>query len=131
MSDKLTKAQACYLPAKLVRRDGGVGTVCGECRDFIQISSECILVDDPSVDEHHATCAYYINGTPHPYGKPLRLIPKAVAGYLVHIHAVPTYCGKCEYYARPGARSAECAKVEGEVEYGGCCAVYEYKGPQR
>lgn len=125
---KITKAEALYFPAYYIDKHGGVGSACGKCRDFIQISSQCVIVNDPNVSEEHGTCALYVQGDPHPYGKPLKLIPKGIAGY-IEGPGVPTYCGICKEYENIGARVSPCHDVEdypGDVvEYGGCCSLYK------
>jgi hypothetical protein len=119
--DKLSKAEAVYLTAAEV---GGpdLGTRCGKCRDFIQLTSECVITIDPKVSAARGTCTQYIHGAPHAAGRPLLLISKESVGY-IEGRDVPTYCGRCEYYG--GDRYVdECAKVEGIVDYGGCCNLY-------
>lgn len=123
---KVTKIQAVYFPTHWVD-DSGVGTACGKCRDFIQLSSECIIVEPAQVSGPRGTCTQYIHGKPHAYGQPLRLIPKSLVGY-VEGKGVPTYCGHCKAYENVGARNSTCALVgdydTDEVQYGGCCNLY-------
>ena len=120
---KIRKDQAGYLPAKLISRHGSLGTSCGNCRDFLQTTSQCRITDDPDVDEDRGTCTQFIMGEPLPYGKPLRLVPKEVVGYLEGPD-VPTYCGRCVAYTDKGRYHGGCEKVEGTVDYGGCCNLY-------
>ena len=122
---KITKAEAVYLTAAQV---GGpdLGTRCGKCRDFIQLTSECMITIDSAVSGARGTCTQYIYGAPHAYGIARHLISKASVGY-IEGREVPTYCGRCEYYG--GTRRTEpCAKVGDDekdtVEYGGCCNLY-------
>lgn len=119
---KITKVEAVYLTAAEVG-DLDLGTRCGKCRDFIALTSECVITTDPKVSAARGTCTQYIHGAPHPAGRPLMLISKESVGY-IEGYAVPTYCGRCEYYA--GDRyKGECLKVEGEILYGGCCNFYQ------
>lgn len=125
MSDKIPKAVAVYLPRAYTGRDG---TKCATCRDFIASTSMCVITDDPKVSAQHGTCTQYINGKGMPGLVPLRLVPKKVVGY-IEGDDVPTYCGRCEYYADPLARTSECSKVgdspEDVVDYFGCCNGYQ------
>ena len=125
--NKIPKVVAAYLPAKYVGTDGGFGTSCSKCRDFLKSTSECVILIEPKVNGPKGTCVYYLYGIAPAGGRPLHLIPKKVAGY-IEGPDVPTYCGRCEYYSNSRSRTAECYKVgdyEGDmVEYGGCCASY-------
>lgn len=123
--EKLTKAAAGYLSAKLVGTEE-VGTSCQKCRDFIRDTSECLIVDDPKVSGPRGTCTQYLKGIPYYRAKPLRLVPKEVVGY-IEGSDVPTFCGRCEYFSEHGRLKGECAKVEGSIDWGGCCNVYEAK----
>jgi len=123
---KLDKAAAGYLPASLISRHGSLGTSCGNCRDFIQISSECRIVDPAQVSEDRGTCTQFIRGEPIPYGKALKLVPKEVVGY-IEGDDVPTYCGRCEYFEDQGRYKGNCSKVSGIIDFGGCCNIYEAK----
>ena len=123
---KLSKAAAGYLTAAQV---GGadLGTRCGKCRDYIALSGECVIVAPPQVSGARGTCTQYIFGQPVSAGVPRLLIAKDSVGY-IEGRDVPTYCGRCEYYA--GAQYEDfCSKVgdsdEDKVEYGGCCNSYE------
>jgi len=119
---KLSKAEAVYFTAAEV---GGpdLGTRCGKCRDFIALTSECVITIDSKVSGARGTCTQYIHGTPHAAGRPLLLISKASVGY-IEGKDVPTYCGRCEYYG--GTKyDGPCALVEGTVEYGGRCNLYD------
>ena len=119
---KLSKVEAVYLTAAQV---GGsdLGTRCGKCRDFIVLTSECMITQTSQVSATHGTCTQYLHGAPHAAGRPLRLISKSDVGY-IEGREVPTYCGRCEYYGG-GEYSGPCAKVEGDVDYKGCCNLYE------
>ena len=119
---KLSKVEAVYLTAAQV---GGadLGTRCGKCRDFITLSGECVIVSPPSVSGARGTCTQYIYGQPVAAGVPRLLIAKDSVGY-IEGRDVPTYCGRCEYYGGD-QHSGPCAKVEGTVDYEGCCNLYE------
>lgn len=123
---KITKVEAGYLSGDQV---GGpdIGTRCGKCRDFIQLTSECVITIDPKVSGARGTCTQYIHGAPHAAGRPLMLISKESVGY-IEGRDVPTYCGRCEYYA--GKQYADyCQKVGDDdsdmVDYRGCCNLYQ------
>ena len=120
---KLSKAAAGYLSAKLVGTEQ-VGTKCSKCRDFIEKTSECLITDDSKVSGEKGTCTQFLRGQSYYQAKPLRIVSKEVVGY-IEGDDVPTYCGRCEYYAEHGRLKGECEKVEGVIEYGACCNVYE------
>jgi hypothetical protein len=119
--DKVSKQDAVYFTAAEV---GGpdLGTRCGKCRDFISLSSECVILTDPVVSGARGTCVFYIHGSPLAAGRPRHLISKQTAGY-IEGRDVPTYCGRCEYYGG-NRHDGPCEKVEGDVDYGGCCNLY-------
>lgn len=122
---KIPKVVAVYLPPKFVAPGG---TRCNTCRDWIRMTSECMITIDPKVSGPAGTCTQYIHGKPHEYGKPLKLVPKGVVGY-IEGQDVPTYCGRCEYYESPSNAFSTCAKVgdseDDRVQFGGCCDAYE------
>jgi hypothetical protein len=122
MSDKLSKAAAVYFTSAEV---GGpdLGTRCGKCRDYIALSRECVIVDPPNVSAARGTCALYVHGQSVGAGLAKRLVSKQSAAYIEGAD-VPTYCGRCEYYAGDGHKG-ECSKVEGEIFYRACCNLYE------
>lgn len=124
---KIPKEAVLYFPAVYVSPGG---TRCGTCRDFIRLTSECEITDDPAVSSEYGTCGLYVMGTPHEYGIPLRLIPKYVAGYIEGREA-PTYCGRCRYYESPMQTRSVCSVVgdteTDKVDFGGCCNRYEAK----
>lgn len=124
LASKLTKAAAGYLTAKLIGTEQ-VGTFCGKCRDFIKSTSECLITDDSKVSGPKGTCTQFLRGQPYDRAKALRLVPKEVVGY-IEGEGVPTFCGQCEYYTEHGRLAGECEKVEGKIDYGGCCNLYEY-----
>jgi len=124
--NKLSKAVAGYLSAKLIGTEQ-LGTSCQKCRDFIKSSSECLILTEPKVDAEHGTCTAFLRGEPYTNAKPLKLVSKEVMGY-IEGPEVPTYCGRCEYYTESGRLSGACERVEGFVDFGGCCNIYEAKG---
>jgi hypothetical protein len=126
---KIPKVVAVYLPPEYVSPGG---TRCNTCRDFIRSTSECMITVDPKVSGPMGTCTQYIFGKSHEYGKPLRLIPKSVVGY-IEGPDVPTYCGRCRHYENPAQSFSTCAKVgdseESKVAYWGCSNAYEARKP--
>lgn len=111
------------MSAKLVGTEQ-VGTACNKCRDFIKSTSECLITIDSKVSGEHGTCTQFIKGQPYDRAKPLKLVPKEVVGY-IEGDDVPTYCGRCEYFTEHGRYKGECEKVEGGIDYGGCCNLYQ------
>jgi len=128
---KIDKPSAGYLSARLIGTEGGPGTKCSRCRDFIKSTGECLILTDPQVSAEHGTCTQFLRGEPYTRAKPLRLVPKEVVGY-IEGEGVPTYCGVCKYYQGTGKYHSQCDKVEGMVDYAGCCNLYHYdaKTPQ-
>ena len=126
---KLSKPAAGYLSARLIGTEGGPGTKCSRCRDFIKSTGECLILTDPQVSAEHGTCTQFLRGEPYTRAKPLRLVPKEVVGY-IEGNDVPTFCGRCEYYTEHGRYKGECKLVDGTIEYGGCCNFYECQGEQ-
>lgn len=122
---KISKAMAVYLPARLVGTETP-GTCCSKCRDFIKSTSECLITIDSKVSGSNGTCTQFIKGQPYDRAKPLKLVPKEVVGY-IEGDDVPTYCGRCEYFIEHGRLKGECEKVEGVVDWGGCCNGYQAK----
>ena len=123
---KLSKPEAVYLSAKLIGTEQ-VGAKCSKCRDFIEKTSECLITDDSKVNAEKGICTQFLRGQPYFSAKPLRIVPKEVVGYLEG-EGVPTFCGQCVYYTEHGRLSGECEKVEGKIDFGGCCNLYEFKG---
>lgn len=118
MSDKISKEVALYLPARYVPT---TGCTCDRCRDFIRLSSECVITIPPNV-RPGGVCTLFVTGKPHEYGTPLQLIPQNVVSYT---DEGKTYCGRCKYYEKLGRPVSPCSKVEGLVEFGGCCNAFE------
>jgi hypothetical protein len=126
LASKLSKSAAGYLSAKLVGTER-IGTCCMKCRDFIEKTSECLITDDSKVSGPHGTCTQFLRGQPYYQAKPMRIVPKEVVGYIEDDKSVPTFCGQCSYYLEHGRMTGGCEKVEGSIDYGGCCNLYEYQ----
>jgi hypothetical protein len=124
---KLDKAIVLYFPADAL--GSNVGAHCGDCWKFIGSESapgKCIEVAGP-ITPAHGVCGLYINGRVFDGVKPNLPVPvaqisKQVAGY---IEQGPTHCGNCEYYRGTEEGSGPCAKINGTVEYFGCCNHWE------
>lgn len=123
---KVPKGSALYFPARYINISG-VGSKCANCRDFIRLGSNCVVVSPSNVSAQHGTCGLFVLGNAPPLAVPANLVPKSMAGY-VEGPEVPTYCGRCEYYMTRAARNSLCVKVgdtdSDTVEYGGCCDLY-------
>jgi hypothetical protein len=122
--NKLSKSAAGYLSAKLIGTEQ-IGTKCAKCRDYIEKTSECLILTEPKVSGEHGTCTQFLRGQPYYAAKPMRIVSKEVVSYQEG-EGVPTFCGQCEYYTEHGRLSGECGKVEGVIDYGACCNLYEY-----
>ena len=122
LASKLSKSAAGYLSAKLIGTEQ-TGTFCGKCRDFIKATSECLITDDSKVSGPNGTCTQFLRGQPYDRAKPLKLVPKAVVGY-IQGDDVPTYCGQCLYFTSHGRLTGECSIVQGMIDWGGCCNSY-------
>lgn len=124
---KVPKICAGYIGVYLVAPKG---TSCDSCRDFIQATSECVLVDPPHVSGPRGTCTHYVYGRAQLGASPLRLVPKKDIGY-IQGSDVPTYCGRCKHYADPSKARALCEGVGDSendlVDNGGCCNFYEVR----
>ena len=118
---KLDKAVVLYFPGKDI--GAATGARCGICWKFIT-SGECVEVEG-DINPVRGICGLYCHGTPRtedPEG--VDRVSKEVAGYA---NVGPTHCGDCEYYGGGEAKSGPCEKVEGTVEYSGCCNHWEEK----
>ena len=126
-SAKLDKAIVLYFPAPVL--GSNVGAHCGDCWKFIGSESgpgECIEVDG-DIQPAHGVCGLYVNGRVFDGVKPDLPVPvakisKVIAGY---VEQGPTHCGNCEYYMGSEEGSGPCKKVQGTVEYDGCCNHWE------
>ena len=125
MASKISKTAAGYLSAKLIGTEQ-IGTKCSKCRDFIEKTSECLITDDSKVSGPKGTCTQFLRGQPYYSAKPLRIIPKEVVGY-IEGEGVPTFCGQCKAYIEHGRMTGGCKMVEGSIDYGGCCNLYQYQ----
>jgi hypothetical protein len=127
LKKKLDKAVVLYFPAKVL--GSNVGAHCGDCWKFIGSESgegKCIEVEG-NINGPHGVCGLYINGRVFDGSQPdlpvpVEKIPQSVAGY---VEIGPTHCGNCEYYEGKEFSDGPCAKVEGKVEYDGCCNQWE------
>lgn len=132
--DKVTKAQALYVPPEIVEAAGpdytkkfGKGACCGKCCLFVEDEKKCVILTrfDNSVLPR-GVCGYFAGGKPMEKAKEDGgHLTKAQAGY---IESGLTSCGDCEYIGNsPGMKRGEhpCARVKGTIEEGGCCALFE------
>jgi hypothetical protein len=132
---KLDKAVVLYFPAKVL--GSNVGAHCGDCWKFIGSeigSGKCIEVAG-AINPAHGVCGLYVNGRvfdrvkpniPKPAvdGKPIAQLSKEVAGY---VEEGPTHCGNCDEKLGGDSAVSECKKVEGQIEFDGCCNRWEKK----
>ena len=127
--DKLDKAIVLYFPAKIL--GSAVGAHCGDCWKFVGSETgpgKCIEVEG-AINPAHGVCGLYVNGRVFDGVKPrlpesVHQVSKLTAGY---IEEGPTHCGNCEYYRGYQQPRGVCAKVEGFVEFEGCCNHWEQK----
>jgi hypothetical protein len=126
-STKLDKAIVLYFSDAAL--GSHVGAHCGDCWKFIGgegKEGKCIEVDG-GINPAHGVCGLYVNGRVFDEAKPKLPVPvvrisKQIAGY---IEEGPTHCGNCEYYKGSEDGSGPCEKVEGTVEFFGCCNHWE------
>ena len=118
--DKLDKAIVLYFPAPVL--GSAVGAHCGDCWKFIEGaggSGSCREVEG-RINAAHGICGLFVNGREEPESK----VSQKVSGY---VETGPTHCGNCEYYGGGNGARGPCAKVEGFVEFEGCCNHWEPK----
>jgi hypothetical protein len=111
------------------------GASCGKCalRVTTHLGGECAIVyidgtADTRVSYEKGVCGLYIGGDRELVNNPVPTVPRSVAGY-IEDSGVPTHCGNCEYYS-PNVETynwGRCAKVEGGIEFYGCCNSWESK----
>jgi hypothetical protein len=126
---KLDKAIVLYFPGETL--GSKVGAHCGDCWKFIGSEAgpgQCIEVAG-EITPAHGVCGLYVNGRVFDGVKPklpksVVQISKVIAGY---VEQGPTHCGNCEYYMGSFEGSGPCKKVDGTVQYFGCCNHWEQK----
>jgi len=127
---KLDKAVVLYMPGKVL--GSNVGAHCGDCWKFVGSETgkpgECIEVDGP-INPAHGVCGLYVNGRVFDGVKPNlpcypKKVSKKIAGY---VEIGPTHCGNCDEKLGGSSPVSECKKVEGEIEFLGCCNRWEEK----
>jgi hypothetical protein len=124
---KIDKAVVLYMSAKVL--GSHVGAHCGDCWKFVgeeKGPGECIEVAGP-INPAHGVCGLYVNGRVFDGIKPklprsVTQISKEVAGY---VEEGPTHCGNCDEKLGGDSPVSECKKVEGDIEYFGCCNRWE------
>lgn len=124
---KLEKAVVLYMPGKVI--GSNVGAHCGDCWKFVGMEAGpgvCIEVEG-KIQPAHGVCGLYCNGrvfdgVAPKLPKPVKKVSKAIAGY---VEEGPTHCGGCEYYQGGAKPVSTCEKVEGDIEYNGCCNQWE------
>jgi hypothetical protein len=119
---KLDKAVVLYFPAAAIGTASGAR--CGRCWKFIE-GGMCVEVEG-EIDSKRGVCGLYVEG-PAFQERPkidVTQISKKVAGY---IEKGPSHCGGCEYYGAGTAAQGPCAKVEGIIDFEGCCNAWEEK----
>jgi hypothetical protein len=132
---KLDKAAVLYMPPTVLNPgESPTGASCGKCalRCTTVKGDECAVVfidgtADTRVNYEKGVCGLYIGGSRELVNFPVPTVPRSAAGYIESARAVPSYCGRCEYFEggdNPGG-TASCKKVEGLVAYFGCCNLYE------
>lgn len=132
-SKKIDKAVVLYMPGKVI--GSNVGAHCGDCWKLVgseSKSAECIEVEG-DINPAHGVCGLYVNGRVFDGAKPNfprypKKISKKTAGY---IERGPTHCGNCEEKLGGDSPVSECKKVEGEIEFFGCCNRWEEKPQKR
>lgn len=130
---KLQPSTVLYMTPEMLNHSGGagLGACCGKCAFFNVPQGECFITAPPACDAQHGVCGLFVGGKSflEKAATPLQLVPKEAAGYVANEKAVPTYCGKCEYYTGD-KKEGTCEKVNGSIAYAGCCNGYEYEANQ-
>jgi hypothetical protein len=126
--DKASQETVLYMTPDMLDKSGesGPGARCGKCMFFRAGTSECLLTDPPACDAEHGVCGLFVGGKSifTDDMTPTKAVPKTAAGYMKDEKAVPTFCGKCEYFLRDENR---CRMVRDEVHEHGCCNAYDYE----
>jgi hypothetical protein len=136
LAKKLSKAEVLYMPPQVITPGGSPrGASCGECalRVTTLEGENCAFVHidgtaDTRISYKKGICGLYIGGDREFINNPVPTVPRSVAGY-VEGRFVPTKCGGCEYYlpSPENKNYGDCAKVEGPIEFWGCCNSFEEK----
>lgn len=113
MNQKIRKDAVLYFPPSAIGERGGAH--CGACFMYITTGKCAAVVGD--IDPKNGVCGLYVNGRPSDTGR-MGTLPKRFADYTEN---GPTHCGNCEYYGGGEHQEGECEKVEGPVQYHGCC----------
>lgn len=119
-AEKLSKQVVLYFPAKVIVEKSGAH--CGKCMMFFKDRGEgrCTVVEG-KIDGPNGVCGLYVHGK-HSGPTMDGMIDKSVVGYIED--GPPTQCGNCEYYVG-GPTIGICKKVEGRIEFYGCCNAWE------
>lgn len=124
-SGKLSKDVVLYMPGSVLGLK--VGAHCGDCWKFIGSESgpgECIEVEG-DINPAHGVCGLFVMGRVFDGKKPtfsIEKVSKKIAGY---VEKGPTHCDSCEYYEGVHEGTGPCEKVEGTVEFDGCCNQWD------
>jgi len=133
--EKIDKAVALYMPASVIDRAGRAslvrakGAACGRCMMAMPDINMCTILDPPEIQMGTVVCGLMVGGKPMPSSpshKPMRLVPRAVAGYYEG-SGVPTHCGNCLHFEPTSHGEGTCRKVKGIVEEYGCSNRWEEK----
>jgi hypothetical protein len=112
------------------------GASCGLCALRVTTGSgeNCAFVyidgsSDTRVSYSKGVCGLYIGGDREYVNQPVPTVPRSVAGYVEDNRGVPTKCGNCEYFepALESRYAGSCKKVEGLIQFYGCCNAWERK----
>lgn len=120
---KLAKQSALYFSPEEIGDDSGAR--CGTCSMRLKGGvPKCSVVSDPLINLDHGVSGLFLFG-PAMDTKSHEMVSKDGAGY-IDIGA-PTHCGNCEYFLVDDDDDlvGACAKVEGPVEFHGCCNLWE------
>ena len=102
---------------------------CAGCRDFIEDTGECVILDPAAVLDTQG-CGLYVGGEPTNslHSKPLRLISAKAAG----LADGPFTCKRCEYFDFTGLKGGRAPCKKGVADYEGdtvhlnaCCNAWE------
>lgn len=114
MVEKIDKGAALYFPAEDIGSDAGAK--CGNCSQYKEqdkASGACDVVLGKI--SANGVCGLFV---------PRWKVAQKVAGYIAD---GPTHCGSCEYYGGGRDERSPCAKVEGFVQFQGCCSLWQRK----